>query len=137
MDWMRFHPHGYEVSSSGDKRFSAIYARLPDGRTIEEAYQLDIKGYRKISNDWRVGKGRSPIKDILQAEMWVEYLNLWQIWAHENPELITELRQKAHEKILTDKFATSRINQANALAVICSELDVLEGISVKHKMHTD
>lgn len=36
----------YEVSSKGDKRFSAFYARLKDGRTIEEAYQLDVKGYR-------------------------------------------------------------------------------------------
>jgi hypothetical protein len=29
----------YEVSSRGDKRFSALYAKLSDGRTIEQAYQ--------------------------------------------------------------------------------------------------
>ena len=27
---------GYEVSTQGDKRFSALVARMPDGRTIEE-----------------------------------------------------------------------------------------------------
>ena len=36
---------GYECSSKGDKRFSAFTARLPDGRTIEEHYQCDIKSY--------------------------------------------------------------------------------------------
>lgn len=51
----------YEVSTFGDKRFSALNARLSDGRTIEEAYQLDVKGYRKFGNDWRLGKGKSPI----------------------------------------------------------------------------
>ena len=36
---------GYEVSSIGDKRFSAMYAVMPDGRTIEQWYQCDLKGY--------------------------------------------------------------------------------------------
>lgn len=36
--------YGYEVSSSGDKRFSALFAKMADGRTIEEHYQCDIKG---------------------------------------------------------------------------------------------
>ena len=29
--------NNYEVSSKGDKRFSALYATLRDGRTIEQA----------------------------------------------------------------------------------------------------
>ena len=30
---------GYECSSKGDKRFSALFAVMPDGRTIEQHYQ--------------------------------------------------------------------------------------------------
>lgn len=51
----------YEVSTKGDSRFSALNARLVDGRTIEEAYQLDVKGYRRFGNDWRLGKGKAPL----------------------------------------------------------------------------
>lgn len=47
-DWSRKYNGGYEVSSQGDKRFSALYARLKDGRTIEEAYQLDVKNFRGL-----------------------------------------------------------------------------------------
>ena len=45
--WAKSDPNGYEVSTKGDDRFSALRAKLNDGRTIEEAYQLDVKGYRK------------------------------------------------------------------------------------------
>lgn len=51
----------YEVSTQGDRRFSAFVARLRDGRTIEEAYQLDIKGYRSFSDDVKYGKGKLPL----------------------------------------------------------------------------
>lgn len=62
--WSRYPKHGkenYEVSSKGDRRFSPLFAKLSDGRTIEEAYQLDIKGYRKFGNDWKLGKGKPPM----------------------------------------------------------------------------
>jgi hypothetical protein len=62
--WARIAPpseESYELSSAGDRRFSALQARLRDGRTIEEAYQLDVKGYRKFGDDWRLGKGRPPL----------------------------------------------------------------------------
>lgn len=36
---------GYECSSAGDFRFSAFYAIMPDGRSIEQHYQCDVKGY--------------------------------------------------------------------------------------------
>lgn len=36
---------GYNVSSTGDRRFSALYAILSDGRCIEAHYQCDVKGY--------------------------------------------------------------------------------------------
>ena len=40
--WGRHSRPGYEVSSKGDKRFSAFFARLPNGKTIEFMYQCDV-----------------------------------------------------------------------------------------------
>ena len=53
--WSRF--GGYECSSKGDARFSAFRARMPDGRSIEEWYQCDVKGYDPGGTAWRSGKG--------------------------------------------------------------------------------
>lgn len=119
----RFAPSGagYELSSRGDKRFSALYARLRDGRTIEQAYQLDVKGYRAVGNDWRLGKGKPPHASRAGVDLWAEYKALWQQWADENPELIEELAQIAAGKVLTDRFASSPISQARALAQILNE----------------
>ena len=80
-EWARYAPSdrlGYELSSHGDKRFSALYARLQDGRTIEEAYQLDVKGYRSSPSDrdWR--KGKPPLNSKSPDQVWAEYLGLWQ-----------------------------------------------------------
>lgn len=73
--WARYAAGGYEVSSRGDRRFSALYARLGDGRTIEQAYQLDVKGYRTTgATDWRVGKGRPPLRPLSRDALWLEYL---------------------------------------------------------------
>lgn len=110
---------GYEVSSVGDRRFSALYARLKDGRTIEEAYQLDVKGYRQHGNDWRIGKGRRALRDI---DLRAEYLALWRQWAQENPELIDDLRRRSAGRPLTDRFARmGGISQAEALTTILEE----------------
>lgn len=117
--WARHHADGYEVSTKGDKRFSALNARLPDGRTIEEAYQLDVKGYRDVSNDWRSGKGRPPLR--IPVDLWGGYLGLWGVWARRNPKLIEELACLASGKVLTDCFATTEINQAHALAILVHE----------------
>jgi hypothetical protein len=118
MRWAQYHSKGYECSSRGDKRFSALFARLADGRTIEEGYQLDVKGYRQHSNEWRAGKGKPPLNGKTKAELWAEYLVLWETWASENPELIVELELKSRDKVLTDMFATTDVNQAHALSVI-------------------
>lgn len=119
--WARYSNNSYEVSSQGDKRFSALFAKLKDGRTIEEAYQLDVKGYRSKGNDWKLGKGKAPIKNISKEQSWEEYKQLWRIYLNENPELLKDLQEKAKGKVLTDKFATTDISQARALAEILNE----------------
>lgn len=122
--WARYPKPGqpyYEVSSAGDKRFSAMWARLSDGRTIEQAYQLDVKGYREFGDDWRLGKGKPPLKEMTADELWESYKSLWLWWAYENQELVEELSKVAHGKTLTDKFAKSAVSQARAWAEILSE----------------
>jgi hypothetical protein len=126
MHWERYSANGYECSSQGDTRFSALFATLADGRTIEEAYQLDAKGYRKTTSNWRDAKGLPPLNAKSRQELWLEYLGFWRQFAQENPELITELRALAAGKVLTDRFANSAVNQARALSVIISEQEALE-----------
>ena len=117
---------GYECSSKGDKRFSAFYAVMPDGRTIEQHYQCDVKGYDLGGTNWRLGKGKPPLDT--SKDLWVEYLALWLTWAKLNPTLIEELRGHAvkHNHILSDCFASTPVNQARALATILNMTPALE-----------
>lgn len=112
----RFAANGYELSSHGDKRFSALNAVLSDGRTIEQHYQCDVKGYSPGGLNWRLGKGKPPMDR--SKDLWKEYLALWKQWAELNPQLIEDLRARAQGRVLTDKFASSPISQARALAEI-------------------
>ena len=109
---------GYRVSSLGDKRFSALYAVLKNGFTIEQIYQTKIKGYPSVKE----GKGKPPIdKTYTQCEQ--EYKALWKIYLDENPDLLNQLEMKARENgnCLEDRFASSAINQARILSQILNE----------------
>jgi hypothetical protein len=119
--WTRY--GGYECSSKGDKRFSAFYAVMPDGRTLEAWYQCDVKGYAPGSSDWRLGKGQPPLHTFSPEQLYQLYKSLWQIWALHNVELLPELRDAARAKgsVLSDCFATTPINQARALTDILNE----------------
>lgn len=114
---------GIEVSTMGDKRFSALVATMPDGRTIEMWYQCDIKGYQRGGTDWRLGKGKPPLIRYKGDHLWQMYLNLWRIWTIHNIELMQELSKRIKENgnILSDRFASTDINQARALATILNE----------------
>ncbi|WP_246163644.1 hypothetical protein [Brasilonema sennae] len=130
-EWGRYAPQGkanYEVSSAGDGRFSALNAKLSDGRTIESAYQLDVKGYRTSPDDkdWKKGKGKPPRTPMSEGQLYQEYKKLWQQWAQENPSLINELALKSQGLVLTDKFASTNISQARALAEILTECIALK-----------
>lgn len=121
--WTRY-GKGYSVCSRGDKRFSALFAKMPDGRTLEMWYQCDEghgKGYQPGGRNWRLGKGKPPLDTTV--DLWQEYLKLWRIWADLNPNLIIELRSMAglFNCTLSDMFATTPVNQARALAVILTE----------------
>lgn len=112
--------NGYECSSAGDSKFSAFYAIMPDGRSIEQHYQCDVKGYEVGGTNWKLGKGKPPLKDV---DLWKEYLNLWKIWAKTNSHLLDELEVLAGERdcVLSDMFAKTDVNQAHALCVILND----------------
>lgn len=118
--WSRY-GEGYEVTTRGDKRFSALVARLKCGRTIEEIYQCDIKGFHNIHE----GKGRNPINKMTREEQFVKFFELYEEWALQNPELMLELKNKAdeHGGTLTDMFATTEINQAHVLSILLNQMD--------------
>ncbi len=119
--WARY--GGYEVSSKGDKRFSAFNAIMPDGRSIEVIYQNDIKGICPGGTDWRIGKGKPALRNVSRAVLYEEYKSLWRYWLKTNPRLFEELRNHAIAGgyLLSDRFANSDINQARALSDILNE----------------
>lgn len=134
-NWSRFSSNNYELSSQGDTRFSALYATFKagttifghdvSGRTIESVYQHGIKqGDWVTNNNSKTGapKSKEIIKGNTEDASYAEgYLPLWQEWAKQNPELIEELREKSKGKVLTDKFANTRVSQARAFADILNE----------------
>ena len=119
----RSQPAGYECSTKGDARFSAFNAKMPDGRSIEEWYQCDLKGHDPGGTNWKLGKGKPPLLDYKGDELWMAYLTLWRIWAIHNSDLMVELANLALAKgsVLTDCFASTPINQARALSKILTD----------------
>lgn len=114
--WARFSDAGYEVSSAGDRRFSALFAEMPDGRSLEMHYQCDVKGFNPGGTNWRAFKGRAG--DVSPSDRYAGFLALWGQWAARNPGLLQELDALVAQQgdVLTDKFARSEVNQAHALA---------------------
>ena len=112
---------GYECSSHGDKRFSALFAKLADGRTIEMHYQCDVKGYQPGGTNWRLGKGKPPLDP--SKDLYAEYKRLWLQWANAHKPEMRELYRaaRAYNNVLSDKFASGPISQARALAEILNE----------------
>lgn len=145
--WDVFSENNYEVSSAGDKRFSALYATFKPGTviddvdvsnmSIEDVYQNIIK---------KSGKGQAPSKDsklynpnLTTKEQREDfsynngYLPLWQEWARQNPDLIAELAEKAAGKTLTDKFANTNVSQARALSDILIQQQVQDVNNISEK----
>lgn len=73
--YARTSDNSYEVSSRGDKRFSALNARFKKGTTIDD---VDVSGmtieevYQKVIK--KSGKGKAPAEDsILHRNYWYQY----------------------------------------------------------------
>ena len=82
-----------EVSSKGDKRFSAFYARIKrrNNRSIEELYQARKLFENGVSGlSVKEAKGKRPV-NIDDCRDY--YSQLWQEFFQENPELLLEISQ--------------------------------------------
>ncbi len=113
-------PPYLECSSRGDRRFSALFARLIryDMRTIEDLYQ-SAKVFDRTTPgvgpdghilNWRDAKGKTPINLV---EVGVLYHNLWRWYLEENPHLIQILLDASG---LSDMFGQpNHQNQATTL----------------------
>lgn len=120
--YAQFADHNYEVSSAGDTRFSPLFAHLHDGRTIEEAYQLDVKGWRGHPGmTWRLAKGKPPVTPCKPELLFAQYVALWRMWADENEVILAQLAMLAKGRTLTDRFGHGPITQAHALAYLLDE----------------
>jgi len=115
----------FEVSTKGDKRFSPLVARFKDGFTIEEVYQLDVKGYRTMTNDWMYAKKKPPLHKMTEDELYTKYKNLWSRWFKENPVMLETVAELAKDTTITDMFATGDINQAHAICDLLNERIVM------------
>lgn len=115
--WSKF--GGYECSSKGDKRYSAFYARLNDGLSIEHHFQCFIKGYPSIEE----GKGNPPLREMPKEETYYLYKELWRKYLDSKPWLWTELKVNVEKcnNTVSDMFGTSEINQARALCDLLNE----------------
>ena len=149
--WAVTSDNNYEVSSAGDSRFSAFNAKLKPGTkilgvTVPEEKSTFIAGKSTTTNSIeyvyqtlikKSSKGVPPPKNSMlyneslktkeEKEDYsynVGYLPLWKEWARQNPELIEELREKSKGKVLTDKFANTRVSQARALADILNSTNI-------------
>lgn len=80
---------------------------------VEDFFREKYNVY--MINEYFLGKKHESFENFSYYE---GYLPLWQEWARQNPELIEELREKSAGKVLTDKFANTRVSQARALADI-------------------
>lgn len=103
----------YECSSDGDKRFSAFYARLEDGRSIEEHYQCDVKGYDPGGTNWKKGKGRPALNPAVDLP--TEYRWLWLKYFRLHPALAEEIKKISETYVLVDKFSRGPVDQASAI----------------------
>jgi len=117
----------FEVSSAGDKRFSAGWAEIGN-RTIEDIWQVDFKGgvkngpgrfdYTTKSKDPAPG---SPASKMNEEEQYAAYKNLWVRFFASNPQLLEEASRLSRGKVITDKYARRSINQARAIDDILTE----------------
>ncbi|MCB0479703.1 MAG: hypothetical protein KDC84_16160, partial [Crocinitomicaceae bacterium] len=125
--WARKSNNGYEVSSKGNKKFSAFSARIKKrgNRTIEEIWQTDIKGYSTVKD----GKGKPPRNKI----SFEDYKNLWREYFNENPNDLIEIAKLSDGKTLTDQFANTENNQARAISEIINESNINIGGNRKTK----
>lgn len=123
----------FEVSTQGTpkgKRYSAFNAKLRGrgGKSIEDIYQVDIKGGKKIGPGKYTMKGSNYKGPLSNEELYARYKQLWVEFFEENPKMLDEIAELTEGKMIVDRFAYSPVNQARAIFEILSERGMWRGL---------
>ncbi len=116
----------FEVSTKAEpagRAYSAFNARIKGrgNKSIEDLYQIDVKGGEKISPGRYTKKGSAYDGPLSHDELYAEYKNLWREFFAENPDKLTEIAELTRGKKITDQFASSDISQARVIHEILAE----------------
>jgi hypothetical protein len=116
----------FEVSTKAEpagRAYSAFNARIKGrgNKSIEDLYQIDVKGGEKISPGRYTKKGSAYDGPLSHDELYGEYKNLWREFFAENPDKLTEIAELTRGKKITDQFASSDISQARVIHEILVE----------------
>lgn len=125
--WSRFAPDGQkglEVTSKGGligKRFSPFFMKHKSGKSLENYYQLDIKGYGKLGyTSWKQVKGEAPLNPDIDC--YETFKTLYWEYFRNNPSVLYELAVLGIDHVFTDLHATSSNTQARAYSEILNQL---------------
>lgn len=109
------------------------------GRTLKDDFPLVTDELMDKLDDYFLGDGKLTKADFEEFSYYMGYLPLWKLWAEQHPEEMADLRQKSQGKTLTDKFASTRVSQARALAEILNSGNATSTLSEKldefHKLY--
>jgi hypothetical protein len=123
------------ASGSPNKPLSALTMKLRDGRTIEEAYQLDIKGYRSAAEQnprwsgpnrykmWMQGKRQPTLNGQTREQLEAEYKELWRNWFAENPDQFELAKRAIGNMTINDtKASPGSVSQSKVIRELLNEL---------------
>lgn len=123
----------FEVSTKGTqqgRQYSAFNARIKGrgNKSIEDIYQIDIKGGEKLAPGRYSMKGKLP-EGMTPDEAYETYKNLWREWFQENPRKLQEISELTQGKKITDQYASSNVSQARAIYEILVESGLWRGLT--------
>ncbi len=80
--------------------------------------QIAIVFFDPGGTNWKLGKGKKPLRTDI--DLYEEYKKLWLAWAVRNRQAMHDLYLCAtnFNNCLSDRFATTDVNQARALSDI-------------------
>jgi hypothetical protein len=119
--------------SKTNEPLSALRMKFADGRTIEEVYQLDVKGYRQLAMEnskwrnkpwlmWMEGKGNPTLKGQTLEELEAQYTDLWRHWFNQNPDQLRVAARAIGNKPINDVMAKpGSVSQSKSIHEILVE----------------
>jgi hypothetical protein len=100
------------------RKLSPLNLKTPSGKTVEEAYQIDVKGYNSITE----GKGKPPKNTNIDSQL--EFTKLVHSALDSNESLKQGLLSNSDAKF-THPFAT-KANGADIVGAVTSYIDKIK-----------